>query len=134
MKYTGKNGIVKVDSSGGTPAAISQITGFSITETVGTVRADAMGDDFEEHKPTKKSWNGSISLRKDSGDAKQQLLRAGVEIDLELYPEGETTGLEKMSGTALVTSRGVEIEQDGVNSISYDIQGSGALVIDTVPV
>lgn len=132
MKYAGKNGVVKVDSSGGAPAALSNIVSINITESVNTIPCGAMGESFEEFKAGKASWQGNIAVRKDSGDAKQQLMRAGTEIDIEAYVEGETSGLEKLTGTALVTSRGIECEVDGVNALQFDIQGTGTLTLDTV--
>jgi len=131
-KYIGNNGVVKVDTEGGTPSELAQVVSFSVTETATTVQCDAMGDTWEEHKPVKQTFSGSITCRKDSLIAQQQLLRAGTVILFELYPEGETSGLEKISGSGIITSRGVEVEMGSAVDISFDFQGTGELVVESI--
>ena len=130
--YPGKDVVVEVDVEGGAPADLPGVLSVSVSESADAIRSDAAGDDWKKFKAGKKEWSGSIALRKDSLEAKQGVLRAGVSIDLNIYLEGNTTGLEKMSGTALTTGRTSETEHDGIAGISFEIQGNGALAIDTV--
>lgn len=131
-KYVGKDGVVKIDATGGTVAALLNVIAFSFTESVGSVRTDGMGDEWEDKVATKKSFAGSITVHKDPGDAGQQKLRAGAIIDFEVYPEGETTGMESLTGTALVTSRGENVTMDEVIGLEVSIEGKGALTLAAV--
>ncbi len=128
-KYIGNDGVVKIADHGDNPAQLAQIVSFTVDESASNVRCDSIGDAFEEYKTAKKSWSGSITLRKDSLLTPQQSLRAGAKVDLELYPEGASSGLEKITGTAIVSSRGTDVPLEDILSLNIEIQGTGALVI-----
>jgi len=126
--HHGKNGVVKVGTN-----SISQVTAFSITESADTVRTDAMGDGAKTFAAGKSEWSGSVTVRKDSGDTTGQgALAIGSEVSLKLYAEGETSGLEELIGTAIVTGRNGNVDHDSVNEESFDVQGTGALTRGTV--
>lgn len=130
--YLGKDVVVEVDVEGGTPVALAGVLSVSISESADSIRTDAAGDATKKFTAGKKEWSGSLTMRKDSLETNQQTLRPGTMIDINVYVEGNTSGLEKQSGTALLTGRTSETDHETIAGISFEFQGSGDLTI--VPV
>ncbi|MEC7763384.1 MAG: hypothetical protein VX874_15890 [Pseudomonadota bacterium] len=125
-RHTGKNGTVKVDDTD-----IDGLVSFDITEEIGVEDITAARDTWEDHDTTLKKWSGSITMRLDHvGDG--QDLRAGDQIAFQGYTEGDATGKTYLSGTATVTSHGVNHEYKSPVERTYAITGKGALSVATV--
>ena len=126
--FLGKEGVVKVGNN-----AIAEVKSFSITQTAATVEDTVMGDDWATHKPTIKSWSGSLTCHWDDTDTKgQEALSVGTEVSLTLYPEGNDSGDYQLSGSIIITSVETQAAHDGLVERTLNFQGSGALIIGTV--
>jgi hypothetical protein len=121
----GKTGTVK---SGGSPTDIGEIQDFSLTTSVVITEDPSLGDDWITKKPGTKSWSATVNANFDNADAVQDTLIEGAEVALEFYPDKDTTGGLKLSGTGIVS--GVVYTNSGndpVVSVSFTVEGNGAL-------
>ena len=128
-KITGRDGIVKI----GDEAAL-QTRSWSIDETGDTAESSVMGDPARTFLPTINSWSGSMDVYYDEDDAAifdNALI--GLEVTIEVYPEGEAEGDNFMSGSAIVTGKTNGASFDGMTEGTLSLQGSGALIHDVVP-
>jgi predicted secreted protein len=129
--YIGNNGVVKTAAEGGTVAAVTEVTNFTIESTADTIDASVMGSLNRVYKAGMQTFTGSIEVQYDPADAEQERLEVGTTIDFELYPQGTAeTGTEDKnyySGSAIVTGRTITTPLDGMVSMSIAIQGTGAL-------
>lgn len=129
--YIGNNGVVKTAAEGGTVAAVTEVTNFTIESTADTIDASVMGSLNRVYKAGMQTFTGSIEVQYDPADAEQERLEVGTTIDFELYPQGTTeAGSEDKnyySGSAIVTGRTITTPLDGMVSMSITIQGTGAL-------
>lgn len=125
-KYHGNSGVISV---GATPTAIAEVAKFDVTETAPTADSTAQGDAWETHLTGgAKSWSGSIDAWYDPADTNgQAVLLAGDSVDLVLNPIGTASGLEKLTGTATITSRAVTSERTNTVSVTFQFTGNGAL-------
>lgn len=126
----GNAGVVKVATN-----AVAEITGFTVTETVGVVEDTVIGDTARTYVsdglPT---WTAAVNCRHYAGDTTgQAALLIGASVSLEFYPAGTGTGAEKLSGTGIVTNRQLgEVANGQIVPLALQIQGSGALTHGTV--
>ena len=126
--HTGSEGTVKVGSD-----AIAEIRSFSIEETADTLEDTSMGDTARTYKSSLTNYTGSIDVLWDEEDTTGQgALTIGAEVELNLYPEGDTSGDTYYSGNAIVTGRTVNSSYDGLVEMSISVQGNGALTETTV--
>ena len=126
--HTGSEGTVKVGSD-----AIAEIRSFSIEETADTLEDTSMGDTARTYKPSLTTFTGSIDVLWDETDTTGQgALTNGTEVELNLYPEGDTSGDTYYSGNAIVTGRTINSSYDGLVEMSISVQGNGALTETTV--
>ena len=126
--HTGSEGTVKVGSD-----AIAEIRSFSIEETADTLEDTSMGDTARTYKSSLTNYTGSIDVLWDEEDtAGQGSLTIGAEVELNLYPEGDTSGGTYYSGNAIVTGRTINSSYDGLVEMSISVQGNGALTETTV--
>ncbi|WP_243612930.1 hypothetical protein [Shimia aestuarii] len=125
-RHSGKN--LKV-SVGGT--FIDGCVNFKFNEQVPTHDLTAAGDSWEDHDTGIGNWGGTIAMRLDHG-ADGQDLRAGDEIVVQGYTEGDGTGKTYVHGTATVTDNSWDAAYDGVAAREYSIKGKGALSTSVV--
>lgn len=127
--YKGNSGVVKIGST-----AIAELTGFTITETVGTAEDTALGDTartyVSDDLPT---WTAAISGHWFLGDTTgQALLVVGASLSLSFSPAGTTTGLKKLDGTGIITQvQHGEVGNGQIVPFSAQVQGTGALTRGT---
>lgn len=129
--YKGNSGVVKVGAS---PAAIAEVVSFNVTEVVGTVEDTALGDTSRTHlSDDLTDWSGTVNCHHFPTDTNgQAALTVGTSIAVELYPIGTATGREKLSGTAIVTSRQVgDVANAAIVPLTLQLKGSGALAHGT---
>lgn len=132
-RHVGKNGVFKADTEGGTVAAVGEIRNFSLDTAAEEIDSSTIGTDWAQSELGLKSWSGQCECLYDPADTKQEVLVEGADVDLELYPIGETSGYQYFSGTARVT--GVThngIERSGMVTKTITFTGNGALTRATV--
>lgn len=132
--YTGDQGVFKLVTTGGTPAAVGEVRDFEITETAAAIDTSAKGDAWTTNTTGRKSWSVRGTMHMDAvSDAAQADVLAGIKIDLEVLVEGSASGREELSGTALVTSvTRSSPEGDSVASFAFEASGDGTLTHGTV--
>ena len=124
----GVNGALKAITTGGTLAAIGQLKGWSVEESVDTVEDTVMGDTTKTFAPTLKSWTATVELNYDPASAVHQDLIIGETVDVEFYPNG-TGNSTKFAGTGIVTSASRSGALADMVGSSVSLQGTGALTI-----
>tara|TARA_R100001443_G_scaffold69782_2_gene78255 strand:- start:1203 stop:1592 length:390 start_codon:yes stop_codon:yes gene_type:complete len=125
--FHGNNGVVKVSSN-----TVAEVRSFSVTQTVDTVDATAMGDSFRSFKTGHQSWNATVECLWDDTDSNgQEALAVGESVTLYLYPEGAGSGADQMHGTAIVTEVGTSVAQEDLVTRSISVTGSGGLTHGT---
>lgn len=126
--YHGKNGSILVGAN-----AIAEVTSFDVTETASTDDDTVQGDDWETHLVRTKAWSGSINFRYWPGDTNgQAVVLVGDSVSLDLRPTGDSDGLEKLTGTATITSRQVSSDMGSVVTGTAQFTGNGALTHGTI--
>jgi len=126
--HTGSEGTVHVGAN-----AIAEIRSYSIEETSDTVEDTSRGDSFRTHKATLRSWTASVDVFWDETDTTGQVaLVPGSEVTINVYPEGNTSGDDYYTGTAIVTSKSVTASFDGMVEASVSLQGTGTLTSSQV--
>ena len=132
----GLDGIVKLDTKDGTPAAILNVTSFTLEETTETIDVTSMdsASNAREVFPTFISFTGTVEGYWDATDAKlnhtesvDPVVRAGQEIDFELFPEGDSSTSLYYSGSAIVTSVSRTQSFDGATQFTLNFDGNGPL-------
>lgn len=119
----GKDGIVKIGAN-----TVAETQSWSLTETIETVDNTAQGADVRTHLVGQSSWTASVSAYLDPSDTNgQEALTIGASVTINLYPAGDQAGDREYSGTATVTSVSPNSEMSSVNSVSFELQGNGAL-------
>lgn len=131
-KTHGKNGVIKAITSTGTPAAVGEVKNFELSTSAALVEASKIGSDYSESLLGLISWEVSLEAHYDPADGPQADLIEGASVDLELVPQGETSGNETFTGTALVTGVTVSVANDIVVSYAVTCTGTGALTRGTV--
>lgn len=126
--YSGNAGSVKVGAN-----AVGKVTKFTVKQSAETIRTDAIGDAAKTYTIGKTEWEGSMDARLDSSDTGQSALTIGASVTVELYPDGNTAGRLKLSGSALVTGIDTAADMDDVNMRAFTIRGAGALTVGTAP-
>lgn len=121
--HLGKEGVIKVGNE-----TVAEVRSWTLNTTVETVDGSTLGDDWKIHKPTQKSWHGSLSCFWDESDTQGQgALSLGEMVTLQLYVENDTP--PTFSGTALVTGIDYTGAHNGLVEANIAFQGSGALDI-----
>lgn len=128
--YRGNAGLLKV---GGTPTAVAELTGFTISETEGTIEDTSQGDVARTYKPDGlPTWSGSMRGHYFPGDTNgQAAVQVGDELAFEGSPIGTANGLAKMSGTIIITSREVVSDNGAIVGFTAQFQGTGPLTHGT---
>ena len=126
--YHGNDGVVEVGAN-----AVGEVTEFSVQTSAQTTDNTAMGDEFDTHLVHRKAWNGSLSCNNDPSDTNgQAALLEGASVVLTLYPTGNASGRQTLSGTATITGVDTRTNKDGVVSANFTFQGNGALTRGSV--
>jgi len=124
----GIDGALKAITTGGTLAAVNELKGWSVEQTMDTVEDTVMGDTSKSFKTTLKGWTATCELNYDPANAVQADLLIGETIDVEFFPNGSGNST-KFKGTGYVTSSGVSGAMADMVGNSVSIQGTGALTL-----
>ena len=126
--HVGNEGKVKIGSN-----AVAEIRGWEIQAQAKTVDDTVMGDEWETHGVTHKSWTASANCLWDETDTNGQVAcTVGASVVLNLYPEGDGSGDTYYTGTATVIGVGASASHDGIVERTLQFQGNGALTLTTV--
>lgn len=125
--HKGKEGVVKVGTN-----VVGEVKSFSVEITANEVNTSTLGSDWTGTDSTQNSWSGSLELFYDPADSGQGGVTVGEKVTLELYYEGDSTGLDYDTGTALITSVSRSQSFDGMVEQSVNFTGDGALTSATV--
>ena len=125
-QIVGKNGVIKSGST-----AIGEIRSFSIDETCDTSETTSMGDSARTFSATLTSFSGSIDAYLDFADSGQDTLTLGSQLTANFFPDGDTSGNVKLTGSIIVTGVSKSEAMDGIAEVSFSFQGSGALTEGT---
>ena len=126
--HKGSEGTVKVGSN-----AIANIRSYSIEESADTLEQTIMGATSRAYVASLSTFSGSVDVYWDETDTSGQgALTIGAEVTLNFYPEGDTSGDNYYTGTAIVTGITRSASFDGNIEASISVQGDGALSETTV--
>ena len=129
-KYKGCLGSAK---AGATPSAVINITNWNFTVNRTPLDATAMDGTCNSSTilGTKKT-TGSFTYWLDHDDTGQIALDSDSAVTIELYNEGETSGDNYWTGSVLVTSWGVDVPVEGIQSGTASWEVDGELTKSTV--
>lgn len=126
--FKGSDGIVKAGGN-----AIGEIRSFSIDETADTIEDTKMGDSARTYKASLTSFTASIEAMFDDTDTTGQgALTVGSSLAFEFQPEGADSSDYELAGTGIVTGVSHSQSYDDLVMVSFSIQGTGALLRQTV--
>jgi predicted secreted protein len=125
----GVDGVVKFGSN-----TLLHVTSWSLDESSETLDITQMGSAHRNVLATFKSFSGSVDAFWDTADssfghtdAVDPTVVAGDTVAFELYPEGEGSGMDFYSGSAIVSSISRSASFDGAVEMSISFEGTGAL-------
>jgi hypothetical protein len=126
-RYKGHQGAVSVGAS-----AVGEIESFDLEISVNELDANTMGNDWTNVEGGQKTATGTIAVLTDPADAGQSALTVGSAVTLTLYPEGNTTGLEEISGSFMVLSKNKSSAVGDLVKTSYSVRNKGTITEGTV--
>jgi predicted secreted protein len=126
--HKGSEGIIKVGTN-----AVAEVKSYSLEETADTIEDTSMGDAARTYVASLTSFSASIECFWDETDTNGQVaLSVGSSVSLVVFPEGDSSGDTKYTGTAIVTGFTKTGSFDGMVEASISVQGTGALATATV--
>lgn len=126
--HIGRDGIVYAGTD-----AVAEMKDWSIEESAEVVSTTVMGDEWTKSKVTQKSWTASFNAFWDGSDNGQAALAIGSTITVKFQPQGDTTGLEEWTGTAIINQVSKSGDMAGIIEASFSVTGVGALTYGSVP-
>jgi len=142
--YSGHDGEIKFVNPTGTVATVANLRNFTIESTQDAVEVTTMsGSGFRDYLPGLSTFTVTGEVYYDNDNAVHEDLLEAVSEDLitdssaatyanadfEVYPTGDETGNQKLSGKGVVTNFSITSAVDGMVEASFTLQGSGALAI-----
>jgi len=125
--HKGSEGVVKVATD-----TVAEVNGWSIEESAATIDDSNLGDTVTTMQVGRTSWTASIECFWDETDtAGQETMTIGAAITFNGYPEGDTTGDQYATGSAIITGISMGGAIDGMITRSFTLQGNGALTWGT---
>lgn len=105
------------------------ISSFSITMEADTLEATCMGHQgWRQFEGSLKSWNGTVEAYFDPAHTGLAIPDIGEPITLTLkVTDGAGNDELTYTGSAVVTSRSVEVGVEDLVTMSFDLTGSGPL-------
>lgn len=126
-RYKGKDGSIQV---GGTD--VGEVEGFDLTDTANEMEADILGQDWTDAEAGKRTMTGTVNVLHDPSGAQQSALIPGATVTLNLFPTGDTTGLEEISGSFLVTERTRSTTAGDLVKSTISVRNKGTVTFGTV--
>lgn len=119
----GKDGVVYV---GEPKKKIGGVQSWNIDEQTDIVSGWGMGDKSEKSFTTISRWSGSVVCYLDFEGAADDL-EIGSEVDLQLYPGGETSGSGYFSGKIIISGLNRTSDKAGIPELTINFQNQGDL-------
>ena len=132
--YAGTSGVAKFDV-GGSATSIASVISFTLTNTGDVIETTAMGTTARTYVPGLTNATTSMSLYFVDGDSAQAALQTSpgsAAATIELYPSGDGSTGQKLSGEMIVTSFEISAANDGAVTAEVSGQITGALTITTL--
>lgn len=120
--HTGQYALVKVGGN-----TVAEARSWSLDVSAETVDDTVIGDTWNTHQVTLKSWMGSAEVYWDEADTAQSACTVGSSITLAMYPEGADSGDTYWTGTATVEKWTLKGTHNGMVEASISFKGNGAL-------
>ena len=125
--HKGKDGQVKLVTTGGSVAVITELKSWSVEESIDTMEVTTMGASAKTFLTGTTGWTGSVELNYDAASAVHQDVIIGADVDVEFYPTAGAA--QKFTGSGFVTSHARAGSMGDLVSSSVSIQGDGALTV-----
>lgn len=110
-----------------------KVKNFSLTKTAPVTDDTAIGDDWETKiTGAPKSWSGSLTCSLKKNSAAQTALAVGAEVTVNLYANGNASGEDYFSGSAIVESIDHSQDFSDTANVTFNFVGNGALNEETV--
>lgn len=127
-KVIGRDGVVKVGA-----VTVAEVVSFSLDETMTPIDDTALNTQTLTYLAGDITRTAQVECHWDKADTTGQgAIDIGSSVTLVLQPEGDTSGDQTLSMTALCTSRGIANERGSVVSRSFGFQVSGAVTVGAV--
>jgi hypothetical protein len=126
--YRGNSGVLKLATN-----AVAELTGFTISTTIGMLDDTAQGDTARTHMDDGlPDFSGSMRGHYYPGDTSGQgAVVEGAELAGEFSPIGTTNGLVKLSGNIIITGMTITSDNGAVVGFEATFQGTGGLTRGT---
>lgn len=125
--YRGNAGVLKLATN-----AVAELTGFTITTTIGMLDDTAQGDSARTHMDDGlPDFSGTLRGHYYPGDTAQTAIVEGADLALEAAPIGTTTGLVKLTGNIIITGLTITSNNGEVVGFEASFQGTGGLTRGT---
>ncbi len=126
-RYKGHNGSVTVGV-----ATVGEIKSFDVTISASELDGSIMGSDWAGIETGQKSASGTINVLHDPNDAQQNSLATGSTVELHLYPAGNTSGLQEITGNFVVTSQSMQSNVNDLVQSTYEVKNVGSVTIGNI--
>ena len=129
--YAGTSGVAKFDV-GGSATTIASCISFTLTNTGDVIETSSMGSTARTYVPGLTNATASMSLYFVDGDSAQAALQTSpgsAAASIELYPSGDGSTGQKLSGEMIVTSFEISAANDGAVTTEVSGQITGAVTV-----
>jgi hypothetical protein len=126
-RHKGYSGSVEVDAN-----TVNEVESFDFTISVNEMAADVIGTNWTDVEGGKLSASGSVSVLTDPSDTGQTAMVVGATVAMTLYPEGNSAGLEQISGNFLVTERTGSVSAGDLVKSTYQVKNQGTVTLGSV--
>lgn len=127
-KVVGRDGVVKIGAN-----TVAEVVDFSLDETADVIDATNLGSQNMEYVAGDISGTGSINCHWDKADSTGQgAMTVGASVSMILQPEGDTSGDETRSFTAIITGVSSANARAAMVSQNFTFQVSGAITVGAV--
>ena len=127
-KVVGRSGVVKVGA-----VTVAEVVGFSMDEQMSPIDDSELTDQEMTYSAGDITRTAQVDCMWDKADATGQgALTIGASVTLVLQPEGDSSGNETRSMTALVTSVSRANAKAAMVTQSFGFQVSGSVTVGAV--
>jgi len=126
--HVAKDGVLELGGS-----AIALIEDISQDSSNALVGSPVMAQSFVDHLPTQTTYTYSFTLKGVPGEASHTAIKAGAELALAWYPDGNATGKKKLAVTVVLSSVGDSWSAGGESKKSVSASSRGVPVETTLP-
>lgn len=125
--HKGSSGLLKIGGSN-----VGELLTWNLERRANVVETTAIGDTDRSLDGGTGSASGSASAHYDPDDAIQNQFVPGSKVTLVCYPEGDTTGDETLTFSAVITRRNIaNAGNDETVKIEFDFEVDGAITAGT---